>query len=156
MKTMLVFCLLLATLPLANTSAHQGDDLSLMRSTDVAYKEAIQFAEALQQQGFTVQSIHRSKMEGFFSGLPKAAFLHTDKGVVEVIFFDEPTGAERVRVIEERQGNRYLYAFEGQPNPQPGERIDAGYPIYFIPYRNWFMVVTEKELASALQQAFVR
>ena len=156
MKTMLLFCLLLATLPLATASANQGDDVSRIRSPDVASTEALHFAETLQQHGFTVQSIHRSKLEGFFNGLNRAAFLRTDKGIIEVIFFDEPTGAERVRVIEKRRGNRYLYAFEGQPNPQPGERIDAGYPIYFIPYKNWFMVVMDKELASVLQQAFVR
>jgi hypothetical protein len=151
MEMALTFCLLLAA-----ATVNQREELSLMGPKDVAYAEAMQFAQSLRQQGFTVQSIHRSKMESFFSGLPKAAFLRTDKGVIEVIFFDEPTGAEKVRVIEQRQGNRYLYAFEGQPHPQPGERIDAGHPTYFIPYRNWFMVVTDKELASALQQAFIR
>ena len=79
MKMKMMFCLLLATIPLAPASANQSDDTSLMRSTDIAYEEAMKFAQLLREHGFTVRSVHRSKMEGFFSGLPKA---HSRNGPV--------------------------------------------------------------------------
>jgi hypothetical protein len=93
-------------------------------------------------------------LNGFFRGLHKAAFFRTDKGVVEVIFFPEPAGADKIRVTERRREGRYLYTFEGQPHPNPpGDTIDAGRPMYFLMHRNWFIVLSGKELYEALQRA---
>ena len=64
----------------------------------------MKFAQFLNSKGVTVQSVHSSKLNGFFRGLKKAAFFRTDKGVVEVIFFPEPAGAEGVRATERRRG----------------------------------------------------
>lgn len=156
MKMKMMFCLLLATIPLAPASANQSDDTSLMRSTDIAYEEAMKFAQLLREHGFTVRSVHRSKMESFFKGLNKAAFIRTDKGVIEVIFFDDPTGAEKVQVLEQWQDERYIYSFQGQPQPNTGDRMNAAYPVYFIAHHNLFMVTNEPELGTALKQAFAR
>ena len=74
---------------------------------------------------------------------------------MEVIFFPEPAGAERVRVTEQRLAGRYLYSFEGQPHPNPpGDRMDASRPMYFLMQRNWFIVVFDnEELYDALKLA---
>ena len=133
--------------------AYQSKDNSILKPTDVAYAEAMEFAQFLNSKGVTVQSVHGSKFNGFFRGLKKAAFFRTDKGVVEVIFFPEQTGAEKVRVAEQRREGRYHYSFEGQPDPNPpGDTIDAGRPMYFLMHRNWFMVLSNKELYDALQR----
>ena len=132
---------------------YQSTDSSILKPADVAYAEAMEFAQFLNSKGVTVQSVHGSKFNGFFRGLKKAAFFRTDKGVVEVIFFPEPAGAEKVRVTERRREGRYLYSFEGQPHPNPpGDTIDAGRPTYFLMHRNWFMVLSNKELYDALQR----
>ncbi|HEY0079566.1 MAG TPA: hypothetical protein VGB73_13215 [Pyrinomonadaceae bacterium] len=137
--------------------AYQSKDSSILKPTDVAYAEAMKFAQFLNSKGITVQSVHGSKLNGFFRGLNKAAFFRTDKGVVEVIFFPEPTGAEKVRVTEQRREGRYHYSFEGQPEPNShGDRIDAGRPMYFHMHRNWFIVLSSEGLYDALRRALTK
>ena len=114
----------------------------------------MEVAQFLNGKGINVKSVHGSKLNGFFRGLNKAAFFKTEKGVVEVIFFPEQMGAERVKVREQRKAGRYLYFFEGQPDPNPpGDTIDAGRPMYFLMHRSWFIVVSSKELHDALRRA---
>lgn len=138
--------------------ASQSKDGSILKHTNVAYAEAMEFAQFLNGKRIIVKTVHASKLNGFFQGLDKAAFFRTDKGIVEVIFFPVPTGAERVRVTEQRLAGRYLYSFEGQPHPNPpGDRIDASRPMYFLMQRNWFIVVFDnKGLYDALTLALTQ
>jgi hypothetical protein len=136
--------------------AYQTKDGSILKPTNSAYAEAMEFVQFLESQGIAVKSVHNSKLNGFFQGLEKAAFFRTDKGIMEVIFFPEPNGAERIRVKEQRRAGRYLYSFEGQPHPNPpGDRMDAGRPIYFLMHRNWFIVINSEELYNAVKRALV-
>ena len=137
--------------------ASQSKDGSILKPTDVAYAEAMEFAHFLNGKRIIVKTVHASKLNGFFRGLEKAAFFRTDKGIVEVIFFPEPTRAERVRVTEQRLAGRCLYSFEGQPHPNPGDRIDASRPMYFLMQRNWFILVFDNdELYDALKLALTQ
>jgi hypothetical protein len=133
---------------------NQSQDISLLKPTDIAYADAMEFARFLNDKGFNVKSVHRSKLEGFLRGDGKAAFFRTEKGIVEVIFFPDPTGADKVRVTEQRQAGRYLYSFEGQPHPNPpGDTFDSNRPMYFLMYRNWLIVPDGKEFYDALKVA---
>jgi hypothetical protein len=143
------------TPPLA-TVACQSEDSSLLKPTDVAYTEAMGFARFLNGKGIVVKSVHGSKLNGFFQGLEKAAFFRTEKGVVEVIFFPKPAGAEGVRVTEQRREGRYIYSFEGQPHPNPpGDTFDASRRMYFLTHRDWFIVAHKEELYDVLKRALV-
>jgi hypothetical protein len=82
----------------------QSHDGSLMQPGHPAYVDAMEFALFLNQSGINVQSVHKSKLESLFPGIEKAAFFRTDKGVVEVIFFPDPRGAENISVTEQRKG----------------------------------------------------
>ena len=138
------------------TVVYQAEDGSILKPTNAAYAEAMEFANFLNGKGIIVNSVHASKLNGFFRGLEKAAFFRTDKGIVEVIFFSEPMGAERVRVKEQRRAGRYLYSFEGQPHPNPpGDTFDANRPMYFLMHRNWFIVAESEELSDALKRALM-
>lgn len=110
-----------------------------MKPGDPAFEDAMQFARVLNEKGIRVLSVHRSKLNGFFPGLQRAAFFKTEKGVVEVIFFPEPEGAENVIVTERREAGRYLYSFSGQPNATMIGFDSAG-PTYFLMHGNWFIV----------------
>ena len=101
------------------TIAHQSKDGSILKPTHRAYDEAMEFARVLNSKGIIVNSVHRSKLEIVFQGIDKAAFFRTDNGVLEVIFFPDPEGAEKVTVTEQRKAGRYLYSFQGQPNQGP-------------------------------------
>jgi hypothetical protein len=134
----------------------QTEDVSLLKPTDVAYADAMEFARFLNGRGIAVISVHGSKLNGFFQGIQKAAFFRTDKGVVEVIFFPDPMGAERVRVVEDCRAGRYFYSFQGQPHPRPrGDRIYAGRPVYFLMHKNWFIMPESEESYNALKRALL-
>ena len=133
------------------------EDSSLLRPTDSSYPEAMKFAEFLREHSFKVESLHRSKLEGFFRGVPKAAFIRTDKGVVEVIFFADPGSAEKVETTERMNQGRYIYTFSGQPQPDlASDKIDAAYPIYFVTHDNQFIVTQDAGIAATLRAAFRR
>jgi hypothetical protein len=134
--------------------AIQSQDVSLLKPEHVAYADAMEFVRFLNDRGINVKSVHRSKLESFFRGVGKAAFFRTEKGIVEVIFFPDPMGAERVQVTEQRKAGRYLYSFEGQPQPNsPGDTFDSNRPMYFLMRRNWFITPDSKEFYEALKAA---
>jgi hypothetical protein len=127
-------------------------DSSLLRPSDAAYAEAMEFARFLEGQRLRVESVHRSKLESFFQGINKAAFFKTKRGVIQVIFFPEANGAEKVRATEQRDNGRYIYRFRGQPHPHPpGDTIDSARPIYFVMHGGWFIVTGDQKLANALK-----
>jgi len=139
------------------SSVGQTKDWSLLRPNDSAYADAMKFSRFLQNNGFTVRSVHRSKLESFFDGVNKAAFIRTDEGIIEVIFFDDPNGAEQVRVSEERpEAGRYIYSFKGQPNPNLHDRIDSNRPMYFIMHKDHLIVTDDKELDAKVKEALKR
>jgi hypothetical protein len=136
------------------SQASQSQDGSLLKPTAVAYADAMEFARFLDDRGINVKSVHHSKLESFFQGIEKAAFFRTEKGVLDVIFFPEPRGAEKVRVTEQRQAGRYLYSFEGQSNTKAEDGgFDANRPMYFLMHQNWFIVVDSEELYNAVKSA---
>jgi len=124
-----------------------------MRPGDRSYEDAMEFACWLNEKGIKFLSLHRSKLEGMFPGRTKAAFFKTEKGVVEVIFFPEPRGAESVVVKEQRTEGRYLYSFSGYPNVEFAGAFDSPRPMYFLMHRNWFIVPNDADLNQALKRA---
>lgn len=128
-------------------------DGSLMRPGDRSYEDAMEFACWLNEKGIKFLSLHRSKLDGMFPGLRKAAFFKTEQGVVEVIFFPGPASAENVIVTERRTDGRYLYSFSGYPNVEFAGGFDSSQPMYFLMHRNWFIVPDKEELYQALKRA---
>lgn len=133
------------------SQASPSRDGSLMKPGHRAYEEAMEFACTLNEKGIKVLSVHKSKLESFFPGLEKAAFFRTEKGVVEVIFFPDPRGAENVIVTEQRKAGRYLYSFAGQPNLTAAGAFDSNRPMYFLMRRNWFIAPDSRELYQELK-----
>lgn len=138
---------------ISSSATGRNSDISLMQPDDTAYEEAMEFTRFLSDHGIVVKSVHRSKMESFFDGVTKAAFIKTGKGILEVLFFPEPTGAEKVQVTERREEGRYLYSFEGQPEPKPNDMIDSSYRNYFTMRQNLFIKISDKELDAVVKRA---
>jgi hypothetical protein len=162
MQISLLFCLatVLGFVPAAQlpqvfphpTQRAPARDGSLMKPDYPAYEDAMQFARALNERGIRVLSVHRSKLDGFFPGIQKAAFFKTEKGVVEVIFFPEPEGVENVIVTERREAGRFLYSFAGQPNAT-AIGFDSAQPMYFLIHGNWFIVLDSESLYHEVKRA---
>ena len=157
MKILLICCLTTVLGFAVTPQTRQSEDVSLLRSTDVAYTDASKFAQFLDEHDFKVQRIHASKLNGFFRGVEKAAFFKTERGVVEVIFFPDATGAEKISVTEQRKDNRYIYSFEGQPQPNPpGDTFNSSQLMYFIMHGNLFIVTFDEELSKAFKSALAK
>jgi len=139
--------------PLSQVNSSQ--DGSLLKPEHRAYPDAMEFARFLNQRGINVKSVHQSKLESFFPGIEKAAFFRTERGVVEVIFFPDPRGAENLTVTEQLKAGRYLYSFQGQPNPKLDDGFDASRRMYFLMHRNWFIVLESKELYDSVKNALM-
>ena len=142
------------TKPPASSSFGQIQDESLMRPNDVAYADAIAFAQYLNTHGVTVQSVHGSKLGGMFRGVEKAAFIRTDKGIVEIVFFPGPMDAERIRVTYTKNAIQIVphkYVIE-QPITHDTKTIEAAYPVYFTLHKNWFIETSESELDAILKR----
>jgi hypothetical protein len=56
-------------------------------------------------------------------------------------------------VTEQRKAGRYLYFFEGQPNPILDDGFNSNRPMYFLMHRNWFIVLDSVELHDAVKSA---
>jgi len=114
----------------------------------------MEFARFLNERKITVNSVHNSKLNGFFRGVHKAAFFKTDKGILEVVFFPD-NGAEKLSLIEHRENKRYIYSFRGQPQPNPpGDIFNAAWPMYFITHGGWFIVTLDEKTFDAVKSLF--
>jgi hypothetical protein len=153
-QVLLASCVVAMTCCAIAAQTRSGSDSSLLRPSDRSYADATEFARFLDQHGIAVKSIHRSKLEGFFRGVNRAAFFKTDRGILEVIFFPD-NGAEKVSAKERRENQRYIYSFTGQPQPNPpGDTINAAYPEYFIMHGGWFIVTLDEKVYSSVKSLF--
>ena len=156
MRILILVCFVVVSCFAVPAQRPGSPDDSLLRPSHPAYADAMEFARFLNEHNIAVKSIHNSKLNGFFRGLPKAAFLRTDKGILEVIFFPD-NGAEKVSVTERRDNNRYIYSFRGQPHPNPPRDIyNSARPVYFIMHGGWFVVTYNEEASTAVKSAFSR
>ena len=122
------------------------EDISLLKPGHISYADAVNAAGRFEAAGLKINTIHQSKLQGFFRDIWKAAVYKTDKGAFEIIFFPEPGQAEKIRAKEAREGKRYIYSFEGQPHPNPpGDVFNAAYPMRFIMTDNLFVVIHDNE-----------
>jgi hypothetical protein len=96
----------------------------------------------------------RTLVAAFREVLWKVAHIKTEQGILQVHFFPEPMAAEKIEVTERREGERYIYSFVGQPEPQTNDTINSRWQEYFTKHRNLFIVTSEKELDAAVKRAF--
>jgi hypothetical protein len=119
------------------------------------------FVAALKAAGLSVQKVARSTWEGTFKDENKAAFIETDKGVVEVVIFTGAANAEKIRITSymtnsDGPATRYKYRLKGAAMNGGASRIDAAYPVYFTMYKNWFIITMKSEMDVIIKSALAR
>jgi len=149
-----LFLCLALPLPLLAQSSDPCKDVQSQQDWDSGsspvYHEAMELTKILDQHGFTVDCIRRSKQEQIFKGQKGAAWYKTNQGVFEVLFFPKNNGA-RLNVTErsERDG-RYLYSVQGA-----SDTFDSSKPMRFIQDGNKvFEVWGDAKLAESLSHKF--
>src|ERR1700732_635711 len=101
-----------------------------LSSSDPVYVDAMELARNLIDQGFIFKCVLGSKMQNLFEGQKGAAFYRTDQGSFDVVFLPKAETFDAVQVVEQRQGNLYVYSFRGKPH-SPG-RMEGSKKTYFI------------------------
>ncbi|MDQ3907725.1 MAG: hypothetical protein M3268_05210 [Acidobacteriota bacterium] len=94
--------------------------------------------------------MHRSNFESFFRETHRAAYIETDKGVLEAIFFDRDADVEQIRVSEEPMRDAGYHEYVVQ-TPKTTRKI-AGAASYFTKRRNVFITTSDPGLIDALNR----
>ncbi len=122
----------------------------------VALRYTEPFIRFLAGAGLKVTAVKRSHLEAMFDGVSDAAYVVTDRGVLEVVIFPGASDAERLSVTQRKSpqdGARHLYIVDGWVGSPSPKTIDSAYPEYFTLHRNWFIVTLEPELNALLERA---
>ena len=132
--------------PEANAIAQQQWE---NRSSPV-YADATALARTLNERGFWVQCIRRSKAERIFQGQKGAAWFKTDRGIFDVWFLPKPENFNGLEIDEQRENGEYVYSFRG--TPQISRTIESSKKNYFINYENLlFLVIGDERLAASIR-----
>jgi hypothetical protein len=119
---------------------------------DLSY--ATDFVRFLQGTGLVVQEVLRSHHDAMLGG-NKAAFIRTDKGVIEVVFLPGGTDAEKITVTYSRNPSSnvpHKYIINGQAINGKSDTWEAGYPQYITLHKNWFITTSEYELEALIKR----
>jgi hypothetical protein len=137
---------------LAQSSDCTGRDAQIqLRSANPGYVDAMELARNLIDHGFIVKCVLPSKMENLFDGQKGAAVYRTDRGEFNVLFLPKAETFDAVEVVEQKQGERYIYSFRGTPHSPT--RMEAK-KTYFIKSGNLLFVAWgDAELATSIQAA---
>ena len=90
-----------------------------LSSVDSVYVDAMDLARNLIDHGFIVKCVQASKWGNLFVNQEGAALYWTDQGGFDVLFLPKAETFDAIQVVEQRQGDLYLYSFRGTPH-SPG------------------------------------
>jgi hypothetical protein len=127
--------------------ASQKTDISNLVPNDLAFAKS--FVQLLVDSGWAVQPVRPSKLNGFFLQTNKAAWIDTDKGIMEVVFFDNEADVEQIQITQERS-NLHIYTLK---TPTETQRME-GSATYFTKHGNMLIVTIDAHLNDALNQLF--
>jgi len=158
--TLPAILLLLATVSMQSSLLAQSSDCTgkggqaQLSSIDPVYVDAMDLARNLIDHGFIVECVQASKWGNLFDAEVGAALYRTDQGDFDVLFLPKAETFDAVQVVEQRQGNLYLYSFRGTPH-SPGRM--EGKKTDFIRSGNLlFLVWSDADLAASIQAAVSR
>lgn len=156
--------LLLVTALIQPSFAQSSDCTGIkaqLRSTDPFYADAMEVARDLIDHGLIVKCILTpSIFDGTFDGQSGSALYRTDKGEFWVLFLPKAETFDALQIIEQKQGETYVYTFRGTPTTHSPPYSPVGMyarKTYFINSRNrLFVVMDDANLAASIQAAVSR
>jgi len=131
-------------------------DWPRLQPSDPGYSQAVALVRLLADGGLRVMCFAPSTMNDMFAGQEGAVLYRTGRGDFEALFLPPSQSFDALRIVERREGGRYLYSFTGQPKPWPANLIDASYPVYFFKHLNRLLVTNDKDLVGQLETVLTR
>ena len=97
------------------------------------------------------QAVKHSKFNGGLFGSTKAAWIKTNKGVLEAVFFERTCDLERIQISEELDSNpgyrKYTVTVGNDKHSFEGR-----FPVYFTRYKAILIVTYDSNLNDAFNQ----
>ena len=157
MRLLLGIMLFLLTIPCASrtsfiiASTPQRQDVSHLVPSSLTF--ATQFVQTLSDAGWIIEQVAGSKFNGGMMGTEKAAWVKTDRGVLEVLFFENREEVQQIQIKEEADStptyHKYTVTRGSESHPWQGRL-----PVYFTKYRTMLIVSCDQRLADALNKLF--
>jgi hypothetical protein len=142
---LLVTCAAIVALP--SRSLAQGPDVSHLVPAQVSF--ATEFAQHLSNAGWSVQRVSLSIYNGGYFGPTKAVWIKTDKGILEVVFFDKAADLDAVQLVEEESGTPNYHKYRiTLANKVDG--MEGRLPVYFTKYQDKLIITYDRKLNEAL------
>lgn len=135
----------------ARVSTPQPTDIPL----PVGLTRASTLLRWMTSSGLTILLVGNSIEGAHFQSPNQAAWVKTDRGIVDVVFFLDPTESDHIQVTPSpsHDRGRYLYKLQAPlPTMSHDDMIDAAYPLYFTVQRGMFIVTSSAELDQALKR----
>jgi hypothetical protein len=127
----------------------QRADVSHLVPVDLSF--AKNFVQTLSDAGWEIREVSHSKFNGFFPDTEKAAFIRTDKGVVEAIFFQSKADVEQIQISEVQDKSLGYHRYMVRKLPVTNQMIEGG-DCYFTKYQNVFVIASNREVNDALHR----
>lgn len=119
---------------------------------DLAFAGSL--VELLSNAGLAIESVQSSVYMSFFRSTDQAAWIKTDRGIVEAVFFLDSAEAGQIRVTPiSGEVGRYTYRIQAPaPTLSRDVTIDAAFPLYFTMQDAVFLVTSSAALDETLKQ----
>lgn len=125
----------------------QGPDVSHLVPVQISY--STEFVQRLSDAGWSVQKVALSKYNGGYFGPTKAIWIKTDKGLLEVVFFDKPADLDAIQLEAEESGvpgyHKYRITLANKTDGMEGRL-----PVYFTKHQDKLIITYDRELNEAL------
>jgi hypothetical protein len=116
------------------------------------FRHAEPFIRTLEAGGLVVQNIAGSHLEASFGGGEKAAFITTDKGVVEVVVLPGAMDAEQLTITYTKwNGNGHHFYITGPSVRAPFDSYGSQYAYHTL-HKNWFIVTYDAALDGIIKR----
>ena len=129
-----------------------NDSSAQLQPTDGIYGQALALSKELASGGFVTRCVLRSHMEGLFEDMLGAALFRTDRGDFEALFLAPPKTFDLLIVSERREGNHWVYSFEGRPRPWAANRMEGRRTLFVKNGHRLLMVLENEPLAATLRR----
>ena len=114
------------------------------------------FVQTLSDSGWSIERVGLSIYNGGMAGTTKAAWIKTDKGVLEVLFYETSAEVEKIQLKENDDSTPNYHKYTVRwPNTDRANGFEGRLPVYFTKYRTMLIISYDRSLADALNKRFV-
>ena len=155
-----IWSLLLFVLPILQADIFraapslQGQDVSHLVPPALSFANG--FVQTLSDSGWSIERVGLSIYNGGMAGTTKAAWIKTDKGVLEVLFYETSAEVEKIQLKENDDSTPSYHKYTVRwPNTDRLSGFEGRLPVYFTKYRTMLIMSYDRSLADALNKLFV-